>query len=68
MGVIEREAAGGNDTMDVRVDTELLTPSVQHAEETNFRTEVSRIASDFQKCLGAGAKQEVVDDLLVLQN
>jgi hypothetical protein len=26
VGVIEREAAGGNDAMDMRVNVELLTP------------------------------------------
>ena len=52
----------------MRVHFEFLTPSVQHAEETNFRTEVSRIARDLLKCFGTGAKQEVVEDILVLQN
>jgi hypothetical protein len=41
---------------------------VQHTEETNFRAEVFRIASDFEKCFRAGAKQEIVEDLLVLQD
>jgi hypothetical protein len=52
----------------VRVHVELLTPGVQHTEETNFRAEVSRIASDFEKCFRAGVKQEIVEDLLVLQD
>jgi hypothetical protein len=42
--------------MDMRMNAELLAPGVQHAEETNFRTEVSRIASDFLKCFGTDAK------------
>ena len=66
-GVIGREAAGGNDTMNVRVKFELLAPSVQHTEETNLCTEVSRVASDFEKGFGTGAEQEIVEDLLVLQ-
>ena len=68
MGAIERETAGGNDAMHMRVNIELLTPGVQHTEETNFRAEVSRIASDFEKCFRAGAKQEIVEDLFVLQD
>ena len=36
MGVIERKAAGGNDTMDMWVEFELLTPGMQHTEESNF--------------------------------
>ena len=35
-------------------------------EEANFRTEVSRIASDFEKGFGTGAEQETVEDVLVL--
>jgi hypothetical protein len=54
--------------MDMRVNFKFLTPRVQHAEETNFRTEVSRIARDFLKCFGTGAKQEIVEELFVLQN
>jgi hypothetical protein len=41
---------------------------MQHAEEANFRTEVSRMASDFQKGFGTSAEQEIVEDLLVLQS
>ena len=49
------------------MESELLTPSVQHAEEANLRAEVSRIASDFEKCFRTGAEQQIVEDLLVLQ-
>ena len=38
-GVIGRKAAGGNDTMDMRVKFELLTPGMQHTEESNFSAE-----------------------------
>jgi hypothetical protein len=34
---------------------------VQHAEETNLCTEVSGIASDFEKSFRAGTKQEIVE-------
>ena len=54
--------------MDMRMSVELLTPGMQHAEEANFRTEVSRITRNFLKCFGTGAEQEIVEDLLVLQN
>ena len=45
VGVIERKAAGGNDAMDVGMNVELLTPSVQHTEEADLCTEVSRTAA-----------------------
>ena len=66
--MIGREAAGGNDTMNMRMNFEFLAPGMQHAEEANFRTEVSRIASHFEKGFGTGTEQEIVEDLLVLQN
>jgi len=50
----------------VRVQTELLVPSVQHAEETDLRAEVSGITSDLEKCFGAGPEQQAIDELLVL--
>jgi hypothetical protein len=65
---MERKAAGGNDAMNMRMSFELLAPRVQHAEETNFRTEVSRITRNFLKRFGTGAKQKIVKNLLVLQN
>jgi Putative transposase len=52
----------------VRVQFELLAPGMQHAEETNLCTEVSRITSNFEKSFGTGAEQEIVNDLLVLQH
>src|SRR5215475_12874175 len=54
--------------MDVGMEPELLIPSMQHGEEADFRAEVFRIASDFEKCFGTGAKQQVVNDFLVLQS
>ena len=54
--------------MDMRVEFKFLTPGMQHAEEADFCTEVSRIASDFEKGFRTAAKQEIVDDLFVLQN
>ena len=50
----------------MRVQTELLVPSVQHAEETDLRAEVSGITSDLEKCFGAGPEQQAIDELLVL--
>src|SRR6266852_3084292 len=67
-GVIERETSGGHHAMDMGMKPELLVPGVQHTEETNLCTEVSGIASDFEKSFRAGTKQENVDHLFVLQH
>src|SRR5262249_32194233 len=53
--------------MEMRMEPEFLIPGVQHAEETNLCTEVSRIASHFEKCFRADTKQEIVEDLFVVQ-
>jgi hypothetical protein len=54
--------------MDMGMEPELLIPGVQHGEEADFRAEVFRIASDFEKCFCTGAEQQIVDDFLVLQS
>jgi len=46
--------------MYTRVKFEFLSPTVQHAEETDFCTEMLGIARDFQKSFRTGAKQEIV--------
>ena len=53
--------------MDMGMESKFLTPGMQHGEETKFRAEVSRIASDFEKCFRTGAEQQIVDDFLILQ-
>ena len=66
MSVIETQPASWNNAMNMRVKAEPLIPGVQDAEETNFRSEVSLIASDFEKCFGTGLEQQAIDELLVL--
>jgi hypothetical protein len=53
--------------MDMRVEPELLIPGVENAEETDLGAEMSGMASDFEKSFRTGAKQQIVEDLLVLQ-
>jgi hypothetical protein len=45
----------------------ILSPGVEHTQEADLRAEMLRIGSDFLQGCGAGAEQEIVDDLLVLQ-
>ena len=66
--MIEAQPTSGNDAMHMGMQAELLTPGVQHTEETNFSAEVSGIASDFQKCFVTGPEQQAIDELLVLQS
>ena len=52
----------------MRVQFEFLIPGVQHAEEADLCAEMFGIASDFEKGFRTGAKQKIVDHLLVLQS
>src|SRR5664280_877059 len=67
VGVIQRESTRWDHAMDMGMMLELLIPGVQHAKETDLGAEMSGIASHFEQGCGAGAEQQVVDDLLVLQ-
>lgn len=47
-GVVRRQAAGGNHTMNVRMMLEFLVPGVKDTEESDLRTEMLRITGDLQ--------------------
>jgi hypothetical protein len=53
--------------MDMRMMLQLLIPGMEHAEEADVRAEMPGIASDFDERFRAGAEQQIVDDLLILQ-
>jgi len=65
--VIQRDSAGGNDTVDMGMKLEFLVPGVKHAEEADLGSEMGGIARDLQQGFGAGPEQQTVDDLLVLE-
>jgi hypothetical protein len=44
-----------------------LTPGVKHGQKAEARSQMSRIGRDFEQGLGDGAKQESVEEALVLQ-
>src|SRR4051794_30529552 len=46
---------------------EILSPGVEHTQETDLCAKMLRIGGDLQQGCGAGTEQEVVDDLLILQ-
>ena len=54
--------------MNVRMMLKILAPGVEHTQEADLRTEMLGVAGDLQQSRGAGAKQQVVDDFLVLQS
>jgi hypothetical protein len=52
----------------MRMMLKILAPGVEHAQKTDFRTEMLGVGGYFQQSRGAGTEQEIVDDLLVLQS
>ncbi len=62
------QPTGWHHAMDMRVKFEFLSPTVQDAEEADFCTEMLGVARDFPKGFRTGAKQEIVEHLLVLQD
>ncbi len=67
-GMVWGESAGGNDAMDMGMVLQLLIPGMEHTEEANLGAEMFRMGSDFEQGLGAGAEQQIVENLLVLQS
>jgi|SRR5437660_286306 len=66
-GVIWGEAAGGKHAVDMGMILQSLVPGMEHTEEADLGSNVPGIAGDLQQGFGAGAKQQVVDQTLVLQ-
>ena len=65
--MIRSETAGGKHAVDMGMMLQALIPGVEHAEETDLRTEVTRIAGDLQQGLSTSLKQQVVDQPFILQ-
>ena len=61
------ESAGSQHAVDMGMMLQTLIPGMEHAEETDLCAKMPGIASDLQESLSAGLKQEVVNQLLVLQ-
>ena len=64
---VRRQAAAGNDDVDVRVVGQRRAPGVQHGGEADARAQMLRVGGDGGQRLGGGPEQEVVDGGLVLE-
>ena len=63
---VRGDAAAGYDAVHVRMVQQVLPPRVQDRDEADLRAQVLRIGGDRAQRLGAGAKQQIVERLLVL--
>ena len=65
--VVRGKTSGRNQTMQVRMEQQVLTPTVQHGKETDLCAEMFGVGGDLEQGLGSGVEQQVVEDLLVDQ-
>ena len=64
---VRRQAAAGDETMDVRMVLQVLAPGVEHGDETDLGAEMPWIGGDRAQRLGRGPEQDGVDRCLVLE-
>ena len=55
------ETAGGNDAVEMRMQTQVLSPGVQNAEEADLGSEVLGVGRNFEHGLSAGAEEQIVE-------
>jgi hypothetical protein len=66
-GAASGESATGHNAVNMWVEQQILAPGVENRKESDIGTEVFGIASDGEQGLGAGAEQDIVNDLGILQ-
>jgi len=64
--MVERQTAGGNDAVDVRMVLHFLSPGMEHAEEADLSAQTLGIPSDFDQSFRAQTQQQGVNELFVL--
>ncbi len=52
-GVIKGQSTGWNQTVQVRVMSQILRPSVQHGQHTDACAEMTWVGGDLEQCLGS---------------
>ena len=64
---VRREAATGDDAMEMRVMHQGLSPGVQHGEKPDRGAEMPRVRGDRAQGVRGRAEEDAVDDRFVLQ-
>jgi hypothetical protein len=65
--VIGRQTATGNDAVQVRMEMKILSPGVQHTEETERHAETPRIGGNAEQGLRGDAEKDLIDHLFVIE-
>jgi hypothetical protein len=66
-GAVGGESAAGDDTMQVRMKMQVLTPGVQHGRESDGGAEVSGVGGDGEESFRSSLKQDGIDLSRVLK-
>ena len=53
--------------MYVRMMLKVLSPGMEHAKKTDVRSQMLRVAGDFEQCRSTSSEQQIVKQSLVLQ-
>ena len=65
--IVRADSAAGHDAVNMRMQMEILTPSVQHGQEADGRAQMPGVRRDRQQRLGNGAEEDRVDDPGILK-
>ena len=61
MGVAWIETAGRNDAVEMRMQSQVLSPRMQNGEEADFSPEMPGVGGNFEHGLSAGAEEQIVE-------
>jgi len=64
-GAIGRESTSRDDTVEVGMIHEVLTPGMENTDYAYGCTEMFWVLGEFCQCLGGGAKKQIVQDYLI---
>ena len=66
-GTVGCNTASRNYIVYVRMMVKVLSPSVEHAKKPDVRTQMFRVAGEFEQRLGTSSEQQIVKQSLILQ-
>ena len=64
---IDGESTAGHDAVQVGVEGQLLAPGVEHGQDADASPQVLGIGGDLQQGFGAGLKEQLIDNLLIVE-
>ena len=62
------QSSSRDNTMEVRMVHQILSPSVQDGDKTDLGAEMFGVGGNGEKSLGGGTKKEIIQHALVLED